>query len=221
MSETYAELLEECAEIRTEIDEVHSARYGQLRSGFEAMTGLKGSIFKKANDLIYYTGGYPSESSPPKSEVFADEIAGVLRVLKALGSDFMVNLLQRRGVKVEVSDLTYPSDRDEFVKHLGTEVWPEGSREVDALKRMSAEAQELQKTICVMADEIKLDLAERVKDDFQIEKPAFLKAVKLSSMVQRQGKSDKARERVDGAIHSAESVVEALEPIVKQLGDAK
>lgn len=217
---SYVDLVSENAETRLHLDSVLHRRYGRMKKIFETIFPFKGKFLKLAVDLKYYQGGYPSETSPPRSEALADHVASCLHVLELLGEDQFKQLLAQRGIQVTVqSNPIYAeplgSDAREIV---GTE-WVEaelpgqpGRDRLAILKTLFETGLTLQREICQEADTIKIDGANAAKDRFKIEKPNFIKAVRLGAMQRRRG-----LEKMQAQLQKTEAIAANLAPALDPL----
>lgn len=227
MSEKYEDLVEECVETRTYIDDILHPRYSELKKAFESLFNLDAKVFKRVNDLIYYQGGYPSENSPAKAEALADDIASALMVFDFIGNSQLKRLLEKRGININISSnpllltLNIPDEKwNEVIGVLGVGyvTHEEKRNSLEILQQMIKEAQDLQGQICSKADSIKIEGAEIAEKDHKVDKPNFLKAVQLGSFLRRKG-SEKAREKIDAVLEQADSLHDALKPIVNLMED--
>lgn len=225
---TYEELVQECAEIRRDLDVVLHPIFGSLKKAFEVAWGSLGytkSDFKRLSDLVYYQGGYPQPDSLPKEVVLADTVAKALELEKYLGRNILRLLLEDRGITITFTDEVIPkgfigdlNDKEEASLKDG---WAGAGLDgevpndrFEVLKRLIDRAQTLQKEICETADTIKVDAAEVAESEHKIAKGNFVKAVGLAAIKLRRGEGPML-EKIE-AIHDAqENMNQALEPLEK------
>lgn len=216
MEQSYADLVERGSDVRFQIDTDMRERYKELKAAFEmVLPGFLGRDFKFAVDVLYYTGGYPAENSPPKSEEFADQIAHVLKVLLLVDKPIMTKLLKERGVKIEFEHPTTDNNliTDATWEKLGPLLGKERPKtKQEAINLMITEALDLQSHICQMSDSIKIGMAEAAKEQHDIEKPNYMTAVRIGAAKKRKG-DEKAAEQASKVLHKAENLPRALEPV--------
>ena len=224
MTENYEKLVAESSETRRDIDIILHPQFNALKKIFELLyPGYKKSDFKRLSDLVYYQGGWPSPTTPPKEETLADTIAAALKLEEAIDRDVLVKLLKQRGVSVTLIDVPPPneynlsSEEEETLKQCIGEADVEGvfpKERNEGLKKLIERAQELQAEICQQADLIKVDAAAVAEEKYKIKKPNFVKAVGLGSVKLRAGE-DKMAEKLKKMLDGVDNVHAAVAPLQK------
>ena len=185
------------AHIRYEINEDHFTILSKLSKLYKAYFNRDQKEFRYAKDILYYKGGWPSENTPPKAQSLANHIADAYMILSFLGKEEDINFyLSERGLKIMplneesyhgrylLSDIDYVLDekREKSVKELWFDLFgiaiPAEPKEV--LDTMMNLAIEKQKTICELADKIKIEKGELVQETCDVKVPFYLKAVNIS-----------------------------------------
>lgn len=67
--------VEESGKIRFDINENLHKQMNNLAKIFKAVSQDESKVFFVLKDMEYYTGGYPSENSPPKLDEVLDKFA--------------------------------------------------------------------------------------------------------------------------------------------------
>ena len=169
--EVYTTKLDESGETRKILNEVHHATMKTLQKKFEAVTGHSPKLFALAKDMLYYTGGYPKDTSRAKLDVMIDKIAQISKILTFLKEDAILNEYCRRyGIEIKVTSPLEDKETDYEGKQQFTST---------AAEQMMGDAMTTQGTICKLADTIKIDAAEEVTRKCGILGPHFVSAVNL------------------------------------------
>lgn len=225
MDENYEQLLNEGARVRDEIDTIYRPQYDAVKKLFADVfeaNGFTGKDIKHLADLIYYTGGYPSENSPPRVEVFGDLVASALKLGEHSGHDVLKRYLASKGVQVTFStialrDVSITPERKTLLESCAVSYPPEKTTVStrDLLQDLIERTQKLQSEICSLADEVKIELAEKAEKEHEIKKGNFVRAVKIKaiSLSKDRDKMMEALEKIQDNIHNMET---ALEPLSKR-----
>lgn len=206
-AKTALELVEDCVELRVESSAARDEARN-LSEAFERLTGLPAKVFKKASDVIYYQGGYPSESTSPRYVSIAEALVGTLAALDAVGSEQLRDHLAVMGVKVELSPrekIINSAEAAEILKSVGIsadQLEIDGSAETgryvqrrDVAAALMARSQEIQKVICDNADAVK-DAAASAEETLGCSRGAFLKTVDVAATRVLRSR-EKMLERID------------------------
>ena len=169
---TYDRLVSDSVKIRREIDEKHWAEMNALSKQFQTDTGLSHKEFQLAKNALYYQGGWPSVGTKPRLETAVQNFSQLCQVLQYLGrTDQLNECLTKYGMQVTVTPIaTTPTQRVQ-----------------DTMDSALA----LQKVICGLADEIKLDKGSQVEANCGVLVPHFITNVKILAKSGRGGKIDK------------------------------
>jgi len=210
--------------VRYEINEDHAPILGALGQLFQNLFGRQSKEFRYAKDIKYYLGGWPSEDTPPRAQSLANRIADAHSVLSYIGeADELVGYLADRGLRLEPIKASYHEDellaeadweldekRSKKVKKLWKELFDVSipTDKVEILTKMMDAACTKQKIICDLADQIKIDMGEKVKEECEIKVGDFTRTVNFKYQVDK-GKD--ITEKLDDVKTGAESTIETLE----------
>jgi hypothetical protein len=191
---------DESVGIRIDINENYHPVMSKLRKLFNLSTFKKPKFFKILNDFVYYKGGYPRPDSPPKLNDFLDIFGNIFQLYKFLGNESEINqiLEDNYGIKVSVvssSDLDEPLEIMKLKKFqkLWSQVFDEeydGQSKKEIIEKLVDRGQDLQSTICKLADQIKIDNAKEVEEKCEVKKSIFIPIVNLKSNYVRSGNDD-------------------------------
>lgn len=168
---------EEAVEIRKELNDIHWKDYEALKVTFAALFGEDAKALKLVSDMNYYTGGYPSESSPPKIDVLLGNVGTVARYFNLVGRlEEMNRILGGYGFRLErLSGADDPKmssdalDSSKKVKKAMNRAYEtfgfnaDGKSPREMVEWFLDQTHGLQHTICTMADEIKIDIFDSVE----------------------------------------------------------
>jgi len=184
----YIVLLEEGAKIQEELKVDHQSRMSRGRKLFKMMFGQKPGVFAFVKDLVYYKGGYPKDTTPPKIEPFLEKVGHFVLMYEALGNLDQINgyMKAKYGVELKVADVGANVYVDGSVKYdekiekvwaatFGFQDVPHNRKEV--LKMLMEDALVTQKDICCLADQVKITLADKAESEFGIQRGPFCRAV--------------------------------------------
>lgn len=213
----YEDALSQAAAVRVELEEIHRASQNRIRKIFEILTNEKSNDFNFVKDLQYYTGGYPTPDSPPKIESFRQQVAAMVRLYGAMGLlDNLKIYFREAGVEIDFCGTDNYSVPLLEVPEKAEKLWSDefaGGKvprtNAESLKELMQRALAVQKDICILADRVKIDMAEEVEAQFGITKGAFMKAVEIKTAEQR-GKS--VDEKIEKIQEAREALDKALEP---------
>jgi hypothetical protein len=213
---------ERAVEIRRELNGVHWKQYRDMSLVFASMFGVKDGILKTIADMNYYQGGYPSEESPARIDAMMWKVADVACFFNAVGRlDELNRGLAPAGFKI-VSDapgspipMTMPDLEDKKVARALNRLladrdfkYKPDSKEM--IEWFLAQTKELQGVICEMADEIKIDIFEKVEEKLGevLDKGGFTQAV---NVVAKKRNLAEANKDTGGVIEKALSKSEVLQ----------
>ena len=230
--EFYEEKLNEATSIRYELNEMHHKEMNSFGTLFREAFGLPTRLFMTGKNMAYYKGGYPKETSPPKLQSLLSEVAQVVKLFQYLGMmDELRPYLNEFGLEISVTpeamqSFTISADtpietlkkkKMEKVQALYNELFkPDEETEVFNMSK-KALAQKLmsaallkQKTICALADSVKLDIAEEVEVECDVAKPNFMRAVGLSVKRIKKGDIEEDLAKIDESIDNLEAAISVL-----------
>lgn len=206
----------ESTKIRTELNDVLNLKMSYLAKIFNIFFEEHAGSFKFLKDMMYYQGGYPNETSPPRLDVVIDRFAIAYRYFKFLGIEKSIDsYLQQYSMKIvidEISDSDIKFDNksaDLFEFVFNDLALPKTKKEL--LKLLLDEGQILQKDICEKADIIKLNHAEEVKEACKIEKADYVRAVNINYKRNKEKPIEKTLEKIDDRITSMEKAYSIFE----------
>lgn len=193
----YEKQLQESSEVRFDINETHRPHMKYLARIFKCVTEQPQKTFKFVKDLMYYRGGYPKATTPAKTSVLINKFINMITYfsildieedvyaqLKAAGITVTVdpNLLKDR--QLNLTGKTKSRFDRSWKAAFGEKEIPKTVHEV--LEVIFDEGCDTQKTICNLADEIKITAAEKIIDKCEISKPVFVKAVNIKYKTMKQ-----------------------------------
>jgi hypothetical protein len=208
--------LKESTKIRTELNDVLHMKMSSLAKIFNTFFEDHAGSFKYLKDMMYYQGGYPNETSPPRVDVVLDRFAVVYKYFKFLGTqNILDNYLHQYGITITVEDMqnedvkfdAKTADLFELVFH--DLALPKTKKEL--LRTLLDEGMVLQKDICEKADIIKINHASEIKDICKIEKADYVKAVNLNYKRNKEKPIEKSLEAMDNKITSMEKAYSVFE----------
>lgn len=216
----YSGLVDKASDTRKHINTVLHKRYSVIKRIYEHVVPKStGGDFKAAVDMIYYDGGYPSASSPPRAESVAKRIASTLFLLEVMGDKCLVNQLEKFGVTVTLDQSK--AIKDETISHqseiqclkdwtgvMGQIPMPKTAHAI--ISRLKSAALDLQEEICCKADEIKIDAASEAQV-YGIKKAGFIQAVNIGA-VRKSRPEKRFRKVLAGALDEADNLKLALCP---------
>jgi uncharacterized membrane-anchored protein YjiN (DUF445 family) len=210
--------------IRYEINEDHNKEVSTLAKMYKAFFDKEAKQFKRAKDLIYYTGGWPKPDSPPRAKKLADDIADSFFVMDFIDiSDSFKRHLAARGLKLEyindknpVKEMLVDTDwsSDKKRKKIVETNWKElfdydlPTDPKEFLSALMRRAIDKQGRICELADEIKIDKGELVSSECEIKVGNYVQSVNLKYKKQK-GKD--TTEEIDKLLEDQEAIKDMLE----------
>lgn len=188
--------VEDCSLIRHEINESHRPILDNLGKLYELLLNRKSSEFKFSKDILYYTGGWPSDNTPPKAKSLATNIADAYTLLSFIGEENDLNYyLGKRGLKISVDenfhklyllnkvDYKFKSSKLKKIKDIWEDTFefgfPEKMPMQQILRFMMDLALATQKNICQLADKIKIESGKHVAAECGVKVKNFTEAVTL------------------------------------------
>ena len=198
----YEKQLQESSEVRFDINETHRPQMKHLGRIFRYSTGKPAKVFKLIKDLMYYRGGYPKETSPAKISVLVDRFVNmctffsileieedIFAQLKEAGITITVDPSVIQDAKLELEGKAKTKFNKSWKAAFGGKVVPETVHQI--LEEVFDNGISTQKTICKMADEIKVDAADKIIENCDISKSVFVKAVNIKYKTMKQKPIDK------------------------------
>lgn len=198
----------EAVEIRKELNGTHWKDYEALKQVFAAIFSEEPNVLKTISDMNYYKGGYPGEDSPPKLDALFWKVGTIIKYFALVGRlDDLNGILFPYGFKLvegDVPNRVIPMNK----KALGESKKIEKAHEkllerfdfrwTDDPKEMVEwfldTTERLQSVICSRADEIKIDLFDKVEEKLegQIDKSGFNTAVNVvaNKQLKEEAKKD-------------------------------
>ena len=169
--------------------------FNVLKKYFDSMFPLYKGNFKAISDWIYYLGGgWPKESSKGRMEEALDKFSTAYIFLTLINKQNIAdNYLKKYGIKVSIESKNLKKikfDLPEKTISKFQNTWKNTfddnktfpSNSIDLIKLLINKSQELQKDICNLADMIKIDIADEVKEDCDLSKRNFLQCVSLGKL---------------------------------------
>ena len=182
--EFFVKKIQEGSEIRKELNNVHHKRMNDITKIFSIVFNKDPNEFIYAKNILYYKGGFPSETTLPRAETLANNIANAYIILSYIGmSKELDHYLNKRGITISFnSNFTYVnyfktiiSDPDQNSKlKKALKLWkklfniPFEYEPQKIIRTLMNEACEEQKIICALADEIKIEKGTEVKNECEI-----------------------------------------------------
>lgn len=224
--ELYVKEVESGSLIRYEINEDHSPIMGKIAKIYKGFFNRDPGEFKYAKDILYYKGGWPSPTTPPRAKSLAKHIFEAYSILHFIGKDGELNdYLKEYGLKLEFvsgetdfyytgllleTDWKLDGKRKKMVEENWKELFdtkvPSDPKEV--LNTLMDLACNKQKIICELADQIKIEKGEMVEEECGVKVGDYTRAVNFKYRVQ---KGQDITEKVDKVVEDSENTIEALE----------
>lgn len=176
--------IKEASKIRKQINNIHHKKMNNLSTLFKLIYNKDADEFIYAKNILYYKGGWPSESTPARAQTLANHIANAYIILSYLNMNKELDFyLKERGLAITVINeslyrnyfkinITDPENNSKYKKVL--KIWKEifGSNFIPnsklIIEKLMNEALSEQKIICELADEIKINKGEEVKSKCEI-----------------------------------------------------
>jgi hypothetical protein len=185
----------EAVEIRQELNNVLWKDYNALKDVFDALFGETGGLLKKLADLNYYTGGYPGENSPAKVDATFSAVGKVAKYYAVRGRlEELNDYLRPHGVRLEktadvvLMDPALLNANDKKLIRALRRVkdrYPDfdtRGEAADVIEWFLDKTHDLQSVICSRADEIKINIFNKVELlNSDIDKGGFVGAVNRSA----------------------------------------
>lgn len=206
MKEKIQDEFDEAVGIRKELNSVHWKEYERLSTVFAVLFNESKSTLKFISDLNYYQGGYPSETSPPRINSIFEKVGTAARFYDVRGKLDEINLiLSSHGFElvrtnpdtsiVTMSDKRIDDDKKAIkaYEELGMVDSDVQGMPDQVIEKFLERTMELQRTICQMADSIKIDLFEQANVKLpEIGKSGFVSAV--NSVASKQLKESRKKD---------------------------
>lgn len=206
--EQFLTVVEKCAYVRQNINDVHHKYMSGLREIYANAFDRDAREFTYAKDILYYKGGWPSENTPARALTLAKHIHQAHLILSFIGEEReLMMYLKKFGLELKVinedayygnfaanADWMKHSDRRDIVMKLWGELDIEenlSGNPKELLKTLMMKAMERQKIICDQADLIKINAAELIEQHCGVKKKDFLKAVQLKAKTLKEKAIDK------------------------------
>lgn len=169
--------------------------FNNLKTCFDKTFPIYKGNFKVISDWIYYLGGgWPRETSKGRMEEALDKFATAYIFLTLINRQNIANnYLNRFGIsinlnnkniekiKFDLNEKNISKFKSSWKKVFGVKKSvPKNS--IDLVNDLVNKAQELQRDICNLADKIKIDIVEDVKEDCELSKRNFLQCVSLGKI---------------------------------------
>ena len=212
--------------IRYEINEDHYPVMNQINKVFKAYFNKPSSIFKSAKDLYYYKGGWPKADTPSRAYILANKIYSSFMVLSYLGLDKDLNKhLNEFGLELKIidensyfnnfllNDIDFELDkkRKKIVLKNWNLLFDNSEDNLKdpklVLSKLMTLACEKQKTICGLADEIKITKGDLVEKECEVKKKNFCKAVSLKYKINKGKSIEKDLDLIDNNIKAETEAV--------------
>jgi hypothetical protein len=185
MANKIKEIIENCGNIRVELNTVHWHRMNKIQRVFSTVFDIPIKTAAGLNQYFHYkNGGYPKADSPPRYVDASDKLAYMFIGAEFIGEDIVINeyLEKKHGIKLVRIKQPMPlkinltKKANKFIE----------SAQVIHLKKIKNPNKffnellyimnDVQTKICQMSDEIKYTQFEKVKLK-HLKKSSFIKAV--------------------------------------------
>jgi hypothetical protein len=215
----YKKQLQESSEVRFDINETHRPHMKHLARIFKCVTEQPQKTFKFIKDLMYYRGGYPKATTPAKTSVLITKFINMITYfsileieedvyaqLKAAGITVTVDPSKLKDSQLNLTGKVESRFNKSWKAAFGGKDVPKTVHEV--LEVIFDEGCGTQKTICSLADEIKVTAAEKINDKCEISKPVFVKAVNIKYKTMKQKPIDKDIKKLKTRIeHTQDGII--------------
>lgn len=220
----YKQEVEDASMIKYDVYENHIKVLGQISKLYKGLFNRNPKEFNEARNILFYKGGYPSDTTPSKAYQIASKIADSFFILSLLGKEKMLNdHLASRGLKLEIVDKkTYTNSiLDDFDwqnnkkrAKLVNEIWNQHfvdeipNEPEEFLNLMLDKAIYCLENICKANDTLNKEVAPRVEEECEVKPSTFMKSVNLT--VQKT-KGKNIEENLTKLKSDAEEVIESME----------
>lgn len=230
--EMYIEELNDSASNRYQINELKGDTLKLVNRIFKLSFNKASKDLVLVKNMLYYKGGYPSESSPAKLAKIFEDLTKILCYFKYLNSmDIIDEYLNIFGIKITFNDdiisnfyndMDFPIDelskkKKEKIKNLYNSLFsPDNENEIFSLSKRKLlnklldVSLEKQGIICSLSDNIRLEKAPIIEEECDIIKSSFLKAVELKAKLVKDGD---ITEDLQKLISKQDNLEAALEPL--------
>lgn len=169
---------------------VSVSQNGKLRDS--GRSGSSGAILKHISDLLYYKGGYPNPTSPPRMDALARQTAEAVRYLHLIGhlDEFREKLgvygvdvvcSDKKRFKVELKPGWFADEKlRKDILAAGLDDLHDKSTPREVMEALVDGCLSLQGTICQTSNKVKIDIYSQVSlNNPSMRKPDFLELVKV------------------------------------------
>lgn len=221
--DVFKRTVQECTDIRRDLNENWWKKMRTLSNIFKLMFERESNNeFKFLNDLFYYQGGYPTPNTPPKMQSLVESFATMLKFFTYSGNeDAFKHYLEAYGINAEIINTDECLKNDKIANFNKVRVRyetlfnePMPMNKKDLFNKMISMGQSLQHTICVLADLIKLDAADKIKTECNISKQNFINAISInvtkSKLLEKNANLDKVIKKVDDRKQFSTEIVESV-----------
>lgn len=200
-TEKIIEKIENSAQIKFEIDEDLKKKMNELKKSFENIFDIEKKFFNKYKDIKYYTGGYPSESSPPKIDSMIEPISELLYLFEFVNDTQLKDKFKSLGINISF---------DENIENKYTNDTMTRNQMIEMFNILVNDALVLQSDICLKSDEIKINNFEDINNFVDIDKSVYNTLVNVYYRQLKELEIDKIREKIKKSKESfelAESII--------------
>ncbi len=212
----YEKTLLESSETRLDLNENHHPIMRGFNQIFKIVFEDAASRFKMVKDMVYYKGGYPKPTSPARLLQLAERFSNVYKYYTMLGKQKDIeSILSQYGITISIDPSQVKNDPvgiDSSQKKKFDKVWNFVLKGTDVpktkyalLELLISEACEEQAVICQMADEIKVDAADKIETECDINRPVFVRAVNIKTKTLKNKPIVKDMERLERGIENTKS----------------
>lgn len=224
MSDSTVQTVQEILDIKAKISEEY-VDYNLIKEFVAEELDTKKGDFKRAVDAIHYLGGgYPNETSKGRMEALLDNFAGMYRVLHLIGrGDLVETHLSQYGISVKLTAADELNEvvNESFVHKLNKSMTNEDNivrfdttnlTRKQVLSKLVDICDEIQTTICGLADEVRLVHKEKLKNETDMTNEEYSRIIRLGQLISKR-KMLKAAEKFSEMDES----FEGLETLFKKL----
>jgi len=227
--ELYVQELNNSASTRYELNEIHWKEMNNALKLFDLAFDKNRKDLVTTKNMLYYKGGYPSETTPPRLWSVVNQLHTILMYFTYIDKMDEINpYFEEFGIKVELKTNEFYEQLDIPIEELDKKTinkikniynklfHPEEEDEILKLtkkqlfKKILEFTLQKQSVICSLADTIKIEAAEKVEEECDIKKPSFQKAVFLKYKDLKNGDITEDIAKIEAAVDNIEVAISVL-----------
>ena len=219
----FIEAVEDSAIIKVKIDEQYKPEMSKLKKLFKMAFGVKPAVFKLINDLQFYKGGYPKETTEPKLQKMLDDIGNAFNFYELREKQDLINgyLRTKYGIEIQSTtgnELARPGIKklkkfEELYSATFNEPYKLTSKK-DLIEKLLTAGQAIENDINFDKDAVAIAAAEMVEAKCEVKKPNFMAAVQMKATAIKKGDdtiTDKINE-INAKREEFDAVCEVIAP---------